>query len=322
MLIKDNILLLPAHNFKFVKIDLPCDIDDRAREYQINEYLSEEILNYDAYDYTQKELILHSDDTVEKILIVLFPNEYIFDIEINKLRGIYSIFEIFFFDKTDEINYMEEWDNEYYIFNFKNGKLIDFHNLTNTRIDNNKYITQNDIDINTYKIKYLRKYDFMPPEYIKNRDLQRIKKLGGIIFIVTIAVCCAFYLYIQNKIDNQNMAITNLQSEIHSLKSQIADKRELLIPKKSNDKKEVFFSSINLAHFLDFVFKGDISLTQIEYTPSVFFMVGSAPKLSQIIDFEKYLSQKSYSVKQDFIKYENNLYNFKIEIKLGDNDER
>lgn len=73
--IKKGILVLESEYFEIIKIILEEDLDEREREYEIEEQLENRIINYEALDYVEKEILLEKKDGTEEILIILIKRE-------------------------------------------------------------------------------------------------------------------------------------------------------------------------------------------------------------------------------------------------------
>ena len=78
--IKKGILVLESEYFEIIKIILEEDLDEREREYEIEEQLENRIINYEALDYVEKEILLEKKDGTEEILIILIKREKIYEI--------------------------------------------------------------------------------------------------------------------------------------------------------------------------------------------------------------------------------------------------
>ncbi len=84
--IKKGILVLESEYFEIIKIILEEDLDEREREYEIEEQLENRIINYEALDYVEKEILLEKKDGTEEILIILIKREKIYEIA-DRVRG-------------------------------------------------------------------------------------------------------------------------------------------------------------------------------------------------------------------------------------------
>ncbi|MDU1911004.1 hypothetical protein [Fusobacterium sp.] len=108
--IKRGILVLESEYFEIIKIILEEDLDEREREYEIEEQLENRIINYEAVDYVEKEIFLEKKDGTEEILIILIRREKIYEIadrvrEKNiELKGIIPVFLLKYLSDEEKKN--------------------------------------------------------------------------------------------------------------------------------------------------------------------------------------------------------------------------
>lgn len=108
--IKKGILVLESEYFEIIKIILEEDLDEREREYEIEEQLENRIINYEAVDYIEKEIFLEKKDGIEEILVILVRREKIYEIadrvrERNiELKGIIPVFLLKYLSDKEKKN--------------------------------------------------------------------------------------------------------------------------------------------------------------------------------------------------------------------------
>lgn len=108
--IKKGILVLESEYFEIIKIILEEDLDEREREYEIEEQLENRIINYEAVDYIEKEIFLKKKDGIEEILVILVRREKIYEIadrvrERNiELKGIIPVFLLKYLSDKEKKN--------------------------------------------------------------------------------------------------------------------------------------------------------------------------------------------------------------------------
>lgn len=108
--IKKGILVLESEYFEIIKIILEEDLDEREREYEIEEQLENRIINYEAVDYIEKEIFLKKKDGTEEILVILVRREKIYEIadrvrERNiGLKGIIPVFLLKYLSDKEKKN--------------------------------------------------------------------------------------------------------------------------------------------------------------------------------------------------------------------------
>lgn len=78
--IKKGILVLESEYFEIIKVILEEGLDEREREYEIEEQLENRVINYEVLDYVEKEISLGKKDGIEESIIILIKREKIYEI--------------------------------------------------------------------------------------------------------------------------------------------------------------------------------------------------------------------------------------------------
>ncbi len=131
--IKKGILILESEYFEIIKIILEEDLDEREREYEIEEQLENRIINYEAVDYIEKEIFLEKKDGTEEILVILIRREKIYEIadrvrEKNiELKGIIPVFLLKYLSNKEKKNeiFLDMGIDRTSVVVFKDNKLKD-----------------------------------------------------------------------------------------------------------------------------------------------------------------------------------------------------
>lgn len=131
--IKKGILVLESEYFEIIKIILEEDLDEREREYEIEEQLENRIINYEAVDYIEKEIFLEKKDGTEEILVILVRREKIYEIadrvrEKNiELKGIIPVFLLKYLSDKEKKNeiFLDMGIGRTSVVVFKDNKLKD-----------------------------------------------------------------------------------------------------------------------------------------------------------------------------------------------------
>lgn len=131
--IKKGILVLESEYFEIIKIILEEDLDEREREYEIEEQLENRIINYEALDYVEKEIFLEKKDGTEEILVILVRREKIYEIADRvrgqniELKGIIPVFLLKYLSDKEKKNelFLDMGIGRTSVVVFKNNKLKD-----------------------------------------------------------------------------------------------------------------------------------------------------------------------------------------------------
>lgn len=108
--IKKGILVLESEYFEIIKVILEEGLDEREREYEIEEQLENRIINYEVLDYVEKEISLGKKDGIEESVIILIKREKIYEIT-NRIKdkkidikGIIPVFLLKYLSNNDKEN--------------------------------------------------------------------------------------------------------------------------------------------------------------------------------------------------------------------------
>lgn len=285
---KSGILFLNSEYFYLVPMSIPKDIDERERSFEIDEKLSEHFNEYDNFYFLEKELILNSDETDEKIVLILIEKDKIYSIlnrvdslKIN-LQGIYPLFlvELFNLDNQDK-DYIEIFDDKFRVYSFLKGKIANFEEIElekkeiietpeylTEHIQNSPFIFQNqkellkyipNLELRDWKNYPLHKnteFDFLPNDYKYKITFKKISKIIKITLAILIIFLSLIFFVLDNLIQNQQEELNILQTKrgkLHSVtlekKKEIEELEKDILKFKENMKSQEF-SNLKLSDLL------------------------------------------------------------------------
>lgn len=259
--IKKGILLLESSNFEVIHLTLSSSIDEREREYEIEERIREKIENYDDFEFIEKEIIIDESDIISFSILILLKKDILEEIlsliEEKKIElyGIYPLFltELFNPHFNNGV-YLEFSENEVNEFYFEKGKLIKFNSIlfpikeifTNPHIlyeesfksENQDFFTYSHNDfirevfpdikiniINKENLKFNKSLNFLPQEKLKNLIYKKTLNFSLIftsIFVLIFLVSSLFFKSQNNKLYSN---INHLEIKLRNIKN---EKEQLL----------------------------------------------------------------------------------------------
>lgn len=334
---KNGVLLLDSSFFHLIPITLSKNLDEREREFEIEEKLENIFEEYDNFYFLDKEIILQESDEIEKILIITIEKDKIYTLLDNlkekniSLLGIYPLFlvELFNRDNIEKI-YLEIEDERYRLYYFSENKLIDFQEiefekeelLSNTAYieDNFKgeyfiYSTQKDLveffpklqirEWKDYPLTLRDEFNFLPKDYLVEEKYKKNYKLSLIILACTIIFSSAIFFLLQFFIGREQEKINILESNystFHEKNLQIREEILLLEEeiKTLRDKNRVrSFSELKLSKLVEIIYKsGDLDFEKIEYGDKLLTLQGITDSEEDIYNFQN--SIMNYKVLKNF----------------------
>lgn len=356
---KSGILLLDSNFFHLVPLILSKDIDEREREFEITAKLENIFDEYDGFYFLDKEIILEEDEEKEKTLLILIEKDKIYtlldnlkDKKIN-LLGIYPLFLIELFNKDNlEKTYVEIEDNKYRLYYFLENKLVNFLeiNFEKEEIINNStyleenlkgesfvYSNQSDIieylpflkirDWKNYLLELREDFNFLPIDYIKERNYKKNIKISTIFISLTIiiSVIIFFSIYFLTEKEQEKLnTLENSYSTYHEKNLQIREEI-LKIEEEIKNLKEKSrvrnFNKVKLSQLIKSIYNNEsLKITSIEYGDRILTIQGITDFEEDIYKFQNRLLNYKFfkNFNHDFIKLNNNRYEFHIDIEVED----
>lgn len=356
---KNGILLLDSNFFHLVPLILSKDIDDREREFEITEKLENIFDEYDSFYFLDKEIILEEDEESEKTLLILIEKDKIYTLLDNirekkiTLLGIYPLFLIELFNRDNlEKTYVEIEDEKYRLYYFSENKLINFleadfekeeiiNNSTyleeNLKGESFTYPNQSDIieylpflkirDWKNYLLEFREDFNFLPIDYIKERNYKKNIKISTIFISLTIiiSVIIFFSIYFLTEKEQEKLnTLENSYSTYHEKNLQIREeilKIEEEIKKLKEKNRVRDFNKIKLSQLIKTIYDSEnLEITSIEYGDRILTLQGITDFEEDIYQFQNRLLNYKFfkNFNHDFIKLNNNKYEFHIDIEVED----
>lgn len=356
---KNGILLLESNFFHLIPLTLSKDIDEREREFEITEKLENIFDEYDSFYFLDKEIILEEDEESEKTLLILIEKDKIYTLLDNlknkktDLLGIYPLFLIELFNKDNlEKTYVEIEDNKYRLYYFLENKLVNFLeiNFEKEEIINNStyleenlkgesfvYSNQSDIieylpflkirDWKNYLLELREDFNFLPIDYIKERNYKKNIKISTIFISLTIiiSVIIFFSIYFLTEKEQEKLnTLENSYSTYHEKNLQIREEI-LKIEEEIKNLKEKSrvrnFNKVKLSQLIKTIYNNEsLEITSIEYGDEILTIQGITDFEEDIYKFQNRLLNYKFfkNFNHDFIKLNNNRYEFHIDIEVED----
>lgn len=356
---KNGILLLDSDFFHLVPITLSKDIDEREREFEITEKLENFFDEYDSFYFLDKEIILEEDEESEKNLLILIEKDKIYTLLDNlknkktDLLGIYPLFLIELFNKDNlEKTYVEVEDNKYRLYYFLENKLINFLEADFEKeeiINNSTYLEENlkgesfiypnqsDLieylpflkirDWKNYPLEFREDFNFLPIDYIKERNYRKNIKISTIFISITIiiSVIIFFSIYFLTEKEQEKLStLENSYSTYHEKNLQIREEI-LKIEEEIKNLKEKSrvrnFNKVKLSQLIKTIYNNEsLEITSIEYGDEILTLQGITDFEEDIYKFQNRLLNYKFfkNFNHDFIKLNNNRYEFHIDIEVED----
>lgn len=334
-------------------ITLDGVIDERERKSEIQEQLESYFEDFDNFNYIVKKITLYKDESLEKILIILLKREIVEKImescvlEKIKIEGIYPIFFAELFNKDSKRKeYIEINRENFCIFSFAGNRLTNFQNidfLQDDLIENSQYLTDfldmnsdifsyeniNGIDFikcknwREYSISYDKKLDFLPTEYRKEIEEERITKYLiialSIIILIFSSISLLLNVYINKKeklLNIKEIEIEELEEKIENKKIEISTyqeemrKLENVATEKKNKKIYLWLRKI-----IDYG-ENLVDISSIEYIgEKKIYILGTTKNKINFYRYQKLLLDNRVLKKMnhDFFRLAGDRYEFKIE---------
>lgn len=356
---KNGVLLLDSNFFHLVPLTLSKDIDEREREFEITEKLENIFDEYDSFYFLDKEIILEEDEESEKTLLILIEKDKIYTLLDNirekkvNLLGIYPLFLIELFNRDNlEKTYVEIEDEKYRLYYFSENKLVNFLEVDFEKeeiINNSTYLeenlkgesfiypNQNDIieylpflkirDWKNYLLEFREDLNFLPTDYIKERNYKKNIKISTIFISLTIiiSVIIFFSIYFLTEKEQEKLnTLENSYSTYHEKNLQIREeilKIEEEIKKLKEKNRVRDFNKIKLSQLIKTIYDSEnLEITSIEYGDRILTLQGITDFEEDIYQFQNRLLNYKFfkNFNHDFIKLNNNRYEFHIDIEVED----
>lgn len=356
---KNGVLLLDSNFFHLVPLTLSKDIDEREREFEITEKLENIFDEYDSFYFLDKEIILEEDEEKEKTLLILIEKDKIYTLLDNirekkvNLLGIYPLFLIELFNRDNlEKTYVEIEDEKYRLYYFSENKLVNFLEVDFEKeeiINNSTYLeenlkgesfiypNQNDIieylpflkirDWKNYLLEFREDLNFLPTDYIKERNYKKNIKISTIFISLTIiiSVIIFFSIYFLTEKEQEKLnTLENSYSTYHEKNLQIREeilKIEEEIKKLKEKNRVRDFNKIKLSQLIKTIYDSEnLEITSIEYGDRILTLQGITDFEEDIYQFQNRLLNYKFfkNFNHDFIKLNNNRYEFHIDIEVED----
>lgn len=356
---KNGILLLESNFFHLIPLTLSKDIDEREREFEITEKLENIFDEYDSFYFLDKEIILEEDEEKEKTLLILIEKDKIYTLLDNlkdkkiDLLGIYPLFLIELFNRDNlEKTYVEVEDNKYRLYYFLENKLINFLEADFEKeeiINNSTYLEENlkgesfiypnqsDLieylpflkirDWKNYPLEFREDFNFLPIDYIKERNYRKNIKISTIFISITIiiSVIIFFSIYFLTEKEQEKLStLENSYSTYHEKNLQIREEI-LKIEEEIKNLKEKSrvrnFNKVKLSQLIKASYNNEsLEITSIEYGDEILTLQGITDFEEDIYKFQNRLLNYKFfkNFNHDFIKLNNNRYEFHIDIEVED----
>lgn len=321
-------------------------LENIFEEYDGFYFLDKEIILQDDGEREKTLLIMIEKDKIYTLLDNLKEKKI-------SLLGIYPLFLVELFNKDSiEKTYVEIEEEKYRLYYFFENKLVDFQEVEFEReelIDNPTYLEENlvgesfvysnqkdiaDIFSNLkvrewrdYLLEVREDFNFLPMDYLNEQSYKKNTKLS-IIFLSTLTIISAiifFSLYfleerVQKKLNNLEESYSIYHEKNLQIREEILKLEEEI--KNIQEKNRVReFNSIKLSQLIESILKsGDLEFSSLEYGDGILNLQGVADSEEDIYNFQNNILGYKFFKKfnHDFIKLNNNRYEFHIDIEVED----
>ncbi len=315
-------------------------------EYDSFYFLDKEIILEEDEEKEKTLLILIEKDKIYTLLDNLKDKK-------TDLLGIYPLFLIELFNKDNlEKTYVEVENDKYRLYYFLENKLINFlevdfekeeivNNSTyleeNLKGESFVYPNQNDIieylsflkirEWKNYPLEFRKDFNFLPTDYIKERNYKKNIKISTLFISLTIIISTiiffSIYFLIEKEQERLNI-LENSYSTYHEKNLQIREKilkieEEIKKLKEKNRIKD--FNKMKLSQLIKTIYNNEnLEITSIEYGDGMFTLQGITDFEEDIYKFQNRLLNYKFfkNFNHDFIKLNNNRYEFHIDIEVED----
>lgn len=322
---RSGVLLLESNFFHLLIFTFPKDMDEREREFEINEKLETLFEEYDSFYFLEKELSLESNESTEKTLLILIEKDKIYTLLDNlkekkiSLLGIYPLFLVELFNKDNiEKTYVEIESEKYRIYHFLENKLINYQEIDFDRdelitnptyleenLNGENFIYPNQLEIqeffpmlkvrdwNNYSLNLKDDLNFLPADYIKEINYKKNLKLAiltlSIITIISTLLFFSLQFFIkkeQNRLNVLEENYSNLHEKNLQLREEILNlESEIKDIKEKSRVRE--FKNIKLTQLLKAIYScGDLEFSSIEYSDRLIILKGFSSSENEIYRFQ------------------------------------
>lgn len=308
-------------------------------------YFLEKELPLESDELSEKTLlILIEKDKIYTLLDNLKEKKIV-------LLGIYPLFLVELFNRDSiQKTYVEIDENRYRIYHFSENRLVNFEeidfdmedlinnpNFLEKNIAGDGFVYPNQKEIQEYfpklKIKNWKEYNlelrkdfnFLPLDYIRESTYKKSLKLTiaslSILIIISTAIFFSLQVLIkkeQNKIEVLEESYFNYHEKNLQLKDDILKiEEEIKNIKEKNRVRE--FNTLKLSQLIKDIYScGNLNFSSIEYGDNTLILKGISHSEEDIYKFQNnLLGYKIFkNFNHDFIKLNNNNYEFHIEIEV------
>ena len=315
-------------------------------EYDSFYFLDKEIILEEDEEKEKTLLILIEKDKIYTLLDNLKDKK-------TDLLGIYPLFLIELFNKDNlEKTYIEVENDKYRLYYFLENKLINFlevdfekeeivNNSTyleeNLKGESFVYPNQNDIieylsflkirEWKNYPLEFRKDFNFLPTDYIKERNYKKNIKISiffiSLTIIISTIIFFSIYFLIEKEQERLNI-LENSYSTYHEKNLQIREeilKIEEEIKKLKEKNRIKDFNKMKLSQLIKTIYNNEnLEITSIEYGDGMFTLQGITDFEEDIYKFQNRLLNYRFfkNFNHDFIKLNNNRYEFHIDIEVED----
>ena len=300
-------------------------MDEREREFEINEKLETLFEEYDSFYFLEKELSLETNKSAEKTLLILIEKDKIYTLLDNlkekkiSLLGIYPLFLVELFNKDNiEKTYVEIESEKYRIYHFLENKLINYQEIDFDRdelitnptyleenLNGESFIYPNQLEIqeffpmlkvrswNNYSLNLKDDLNFLPADYIKEINYKKNLKLAiltlSVVTIISTLLFFSLQFFIkkeQNRLNVLEENYSNLHEKNLQLREEILNlENEIKDIKEKSKVRE--FKNIKLTQLLKAIYScGDLEFSSIEYSDRLIILKGFSSSENEIYRFQ------------------------------------
>ena len=322
---RSGVLLLESNFFHLLTFTFPKDMDEREREFEINEKLETLFEEYDSFYFLEKELSLETNKSAEKTLLILIEKDKIYTLLDNlkekkiSLLGIYPLFLVELFNKDNiEKTYVEIESEKYRIYHFLENKLINYQEIDFDRdelitnptyleenLNGESFIYPNQLEIqeffpmlkvrswNNYSLNLKDDLNFLPADYIKEINYKKNLKLAILTLSVVTIISTLLFFSLQFFIKKEQNRLNILEENYSNLHEKNLQLREKILNLESEikDIKEKSrvreFKNIKLTQLLKAIYScGDLEFSSIEYSDRLIILKGFSSSENEIYRFQ------------------------------------
>lgn len=322
---RSGVLLLESNFFHLLTFTFSKDMDEREREFEINEKLETLFEEYDSFYFLEKELSLETNKSAEKTLLILIEKDKIYTLLDNlkekkiSLLGIYPLFLVELFNKDNiEKTYVEIESEKYRIYHFLENKLINYQEIDFDRdelitnptyleenLNGESFIYPNQLEIqeffpmlkvrswNNYSLNLKDDLNFLPADYIKEINYKKNLKLAiltlSVVTIISTLLFFSLQFFIkkeQNRLNVLEENYSNLHEKNLQLREEILNlENEIKDIKEKSKVRE--FKNIKLTQLLKAIYScGDLEFSSIEYSDRLIILKGFSSSENEIYRFQ------------------------------------